>query len=423
MMLAGVLVGGALHRSELFLVLLLGGYGGWHVSQVIRLLRWLQRDAQSRFDAAPPESWGLWALVFNALYQRQRLFRAERERLRTAARTVREIASAMSDAVVMVDAHGSITWCNAVAAALLGLRYPQDKGQLLVNIFRDPDFVQYFQRADFSEALKLRSARNSALYLRIEITEYGPGDRLLLVRDITQVNRLESMRVDFVANVSHELRTPLTVINGYLETLRGMDDDSIPPPILDRALGQMQSQSGRMEALVNDLTTLSRLESQAEARETGQVIDVSKLVSRLIDEAPGEQGKDKHVYADVAAGCYLLGQQKEIHSAFGNLINNAYKYTGPQGQVFIEWRVEAGRAVFTVRDDGEGIAPEHIPRLTERFYRVDKSRSVNTGGTGLGLAIVKHVLMRHQASLDIESEPGQGSCFRCVFPLHRIQLR
>ena len=397
--------------------------GFWHLLQLVRLCRWLSPGGGLDRGAAPPQSRGAWGWVFDALYRRQRQLQEDRRMLLDAADTVKDIASAMSDGVLLVDALGAIDWCNQVATRLLGVRLPADRGRFLIDVLREPEVVQYFQRENFTEPLKLRSERNPAIYLQIDVTVYGAGRRMLLARDVTDVFRLERMRVDFVANVSHELRTPLTVINGYLETLHGMEDEHVPLAMLNRALTQMQAQSMRMEALVNDLTVLSRLESRSDARDSGQLIDVARLVARLTDEVPLQAGEHKAISVEVSQQALLLGQEKEIHSAFGNLINNACKYTEADGHVFVEWRLEAGRAVFEVRDDGEGIEAEHLPRLTERFYRVDKSRSVSTGGTGLGLAIVKHALMRHQATLEIDSEPGVGSCFRCVFPLHRVQLR
>ena len=409
--LIGWLLGGVLPGIALALL----AYGGWHINQAAKMLAWLARDD----DAAPPESAGIWAGLFDRLYHRQRLARQEREELKFAAQTVQEATALMSDAVVMLDDTGGIVWCNAMAARLLGIHGPQDAGQLLVNLFRDPEFVQYWQRGDFSEVLEVQAPRKLSMYLRIEITRFGKGRHMLYARDISKIKRLEKMRVDFIANVSHELRTPLTVINGYLETLRGLEGVD-REAIIDRALPQMLAQSARMEALVSDLTMLSRLES-VPSPPTRQSIDVVALVAGLIDDLKNTVGRETCFDLNITEGVRLLGQEKEIHSAFGNLLNNACKYSGGGGQITVAWRLEQHGAVFAVSDNGEGISAEHIPRLTERFYRVDKSRSVATGGTGLGLAIVKHVLMRHQARLEIISEPDKGSTFRCVFPSDRLE--
>ena len=419
--LVGVSLAGLGGQLQWWLPLALSGYSGWHLSQAVRLVRWLARDNAADSDSAAPQSRGLWGTVFALLYQRQRAHRAESEHLTADLTAAREVAASFSEALVIIDALGTIIWCNPAARSLLGLRFPRDRGRLLVDVVRDSAFYRYLLRGDFNEALSLRLARNPALCLSIQVSEYSLDGRLIMARDITQFDRLESMRVDFVANVSHELRTPLTVINGYLETLSSLDEEGVPSSMLGRALEPMLAQCSRMEALVNDLTTLSRLESRTDVRDSGQVIAVDKLVGRLVAEAP--LSHDKQISIDVEPTVRLLGQEKEIHSAFGNLINNACKYTRAQGHVLIVWRLESGRAIFEVRDDGDGIAAEHLPRLTERFYRVDKSRSVSTGGTGLGLAIVKHALMRHQATLEIDSEPGRGSCFRCVFPLHRVRQK
>lgn len=413
----GALVGSRWGQTVAGIAVALFFFACWHLRQAARLLRWLGDEQES----APPESAGIWAVIFDRLYHRQRSARRERERLELASQTIREASSSISDVVLMVDAKGAIIWCNLAANGLLGIAWPVDGGQLLVNLLRNPRFVRYFQRGDYDEPLEMKSPHDSQQVLRFEIKVYGEANRMLLVRDITKISRLEKMRVDFIANVSHELRTPLTVINGYLETLRGFDGE-VPPQALDRGLAQMQVQSRRMEALVNDLTTLSRLESEPESA-VRQTLDVASLVAQLIDDASGAAQAAKRFHVDVQSGVLLQGQEREIHSAFGNLVNNACKYTAVDGEIRICWRLEQRRAVFEVRDNGEGIDVSHLPRLTERFYRVDRSRSIETGGTGLGLAIVKHVLMRHQAQLEIESTPGEGSVFRCVFPVDRIESR
>ena len=406
----GQIVGEPLPGSWLALL----AYALWHLSQAARMAVWLAGDPAR----PPPEGGGMWSVLFDALYRHQRVAAREWEAMLAQTRYLREAAMSVPDAVVMVDQSGAIVWGNPRARELLGVDHRQDTGRLLNNLLRDPDFVRYLQRGEFGEPLELPSPRKAGMMLQFEIHGFGNGNRLLFARDVTKLKRLEQMRVDFIANVSHELRTPLTVVSGYLEMLRDVDEPR-RVAVLERVLPQLLSQTARMEALVSDLTMLSRLESLPTPQQLQQ-IDVQALVDRLVSDVACTVGMGKTITVAVDANRALLGQESEIHSAFGNLINNACKYSGKAGAVAVAWRVEKRRAVFEVSDDGEGIDAEHIPRLTERFYRVDSSRSQATGGTGLGLAIVKHVLMRHQGMLEITSERGRGSTFRCVFPLSRV---
>ncbi len=413
--LVGLLFGQPLAGFTVVLVI----YTLWQALQLVRLSQWLGGD--TRLD--PPESSGLWALVLDNLYHLQKGQRHERERLQAAANYITEGAASLSDGVIMVDALGVIVWCNSATQRLIGVRCPDDKGNLLVNLLREPDFVQYFQRGEFDSTLEIHSPGNLARILRVEITLFGEGSRLVFLSDITKMSRLEKMRVDFIANVSHELRTPLTVINGYLETLRGQEGE-VPAHSLQRALGQMQAQSERMQTLVNDITLLSRLESEPE-RDSGeqQLIDVAALATMLVDDAKCSIGADRHFHLELDSQHWLHGEEKAIHSAFGNLLDNACKYSAPGGNITVRWFVGEQGAVFEVEDDGMGIDAADVPHLSERFYRADKSRSVASGGTGLGLAIVKHALLRHDGGLEIKSQPGVGSLFRCNLPLYRVTAK
>lgn len=406
----GLVFGQPLPGSWLALVV----YALWHLRQASRMARWLAGDPV----VPPPEGSGLWATLFDALYRRQRIAAREWDALLSQTRYLREAAMSLPDAVVMVDQGGAIVWSNPRAREFLGIDHRRDPGRLLISLLRDPGFVRYLRRGQFGEPLEAPAPRKPGLLLQFEVHGFGNGNRLVFARDVTKLKRLEQMRVDFIANVSHELRTPLTVVSGYLETLRDIADQR-RGAVLERVLPQLLSQTARMEALVSDLTMLSRLES-VPMPQHWQQIDVGALVERLVADIACTVGTGKRIAVATDSGHCLLGQENEIHSAFGNLINNACKYSGEAGRIAVNWRVEPRRAVFEVIDDGEGIEAEHIPRLTERFYRVDGSRSASTGGTGLGLAIVKHVLMRHQAMLEIESERGRGSTFRCVFPLSRV---
>jgi two-component system phosphate regulon sensor histidine kinase PhoR len=410
----GALVGWLLGWPWLGLALALLLYGGWQLVQVGRLAAWLEGD--TRLD--PPESHGIWASVLDRLYRLQKAHHVEHEQLLDAASYVSEGVASLSDGVIMVDADGVIVWCNDATERLVGVRSARDKGNLMVNLLRDPDFVRYFQRGDFSGGLEMTSPDESRRILRVEVTLFGAGNRLVFIRDVTQIHQLEQMRVDFIANVSHELRTPLTVINGYLETLEGMDAD-IPAAMLDRALGQMQVQSKRMQTLIDDITLLSRLESEPDSEPT-RPIDVAAMVTMMADDAGCCMGSDHNFELRLDPQYRLQGEQKAIHSAFGNLVDNACKYSRPGSDIRVHWRVGEEGGIFEVEDEGPGIDQADIPRLTERFYRADKGRSAASGGTGLGLAIVKHALKRHEGRLEIESTLGKGSVFRCVFPVHRL---
>jgi two-component system phosphate regulon sensor histidine kinase PhoR len=413
--LAGLLLGQPLAGFTLALV----SYTLWQTLQLARLSQWLGGD--TRLD--PPESSGLWSVVLDKLYHLQKSQRHERERLQAAANYISEGAASLSDGVIMVDAQGVIVWCNNATQRLIGVRCPHDEGNLLVNLLREPDFVQYFQRAEFDSALEIHSPGNLARILRVEITLFGEGSRLVFLSDITKMSRLEKMRVDFIANVSHELRTPLTVINGYLETLRGQEGE-VPAHSIQRALGQMQAQSERMQTLVNDITLLSRLESEPERDSCEQQqIDVAALATMLVDDAKCSIGADRHFHLELDSQYWLHGEEKAIHSAFGNLLDNACKYSESEGNITVRWIVGEQGAVFEVEDDGIGVDAADVPHLSERFYRTDKSRSVASGGTGLGLAIVKHALLRHDGGLEIKSQLGVGSLFRCNLPLYRVTAK
>lgn len=388
----------------------------WQLAQVYRLVRWLGTDTPEEV----PEGRGIWSYAFDRIYRLQKKQARQRQQLQDQADSIRQALSSSSQAVVMVNAHGSIDWCNETAASLLGVRYPEDQGQLIVNLVRDPEFVEFFNGQDYSHGLKLISPVDDVSHLRFELTEFGDGNRLLFARDITRIAQLERMRVDFIANVSHELRTPLTVINGYIENLRTVMAGNNELAL--KALEHMHNQSERMGSLVEDLMWLSKLESVPISNENQQ-INVAALIAMIVDDQRAAFGEKLSFTVDVPPDTYLMGQEKEIHSAFGNLVSNACKYTPEGGEVNIAWYLSADEAVFEVSDTGVGIPPEHIPRLTERFYRVDKSRSIASGGTGLGLAIVKHVLLRHHAHLEISSTPGKGSTFQCVFPKARLSGR
>ncbi|MDW5375871.1 phosphate regulon sensor histidine kinase PhoR [Halomonas sp. HP20-15] len=372
----------------------------------------------------PPVGSGVWGDLFDRLYKYQKSQRLTQQRLRDVIRRVQESSEAMRDSVVMLDSRGDLEWWNSAAERMLGLQTRHDRGQHITNLLRAPRFVDYFNARDYREPLTLPSPLRDDLILQFQITLYGDDERLVMARDITRLHRLEQMRRDFVANVSHELRTPLTVLAGYLETYAAMTEDMPAerlPPRWQRGLSQMQQQTTRMQNLVDDLLLLSRLETDHRLEQESRV-DVAALLEQVAVDTRALTDEGHVVRVEIETNQALSGIEQELRSALSNLAFNAVRYTPPGSTVTLRWRPWQAGAALEVEDDGEGIDPVHIPRLTERFYRVDQGRSKATGGTGLGLAIVKHVLLRHDAQLEIVSQPGEGALFRCVFPAARLCL-
>ena len=382
----------------------------WNLSQLLRLHAWL-KDHQP--DEPPPDGYGLWGEVFDSIYHLQRRNQRARGRLQAVIDRVQESTAALRDAVIMLDSQGNLEWWNQASETLLGLKTPQDSGQSITNLVRDPRFKDYFERGIFLEPLDLPSPVNPRRQLQLNLTRYGNQEHLMLVRDVTRLHQLEQMRKDFVANVSHELRTPLTVISGYLETL--LDNVDEVNPRWRRALQQMQQQGSRMQCLLNDLLLLAKLEA-TDYPSDNQPVAVEALLKLIKADAQALSAERNHrISLEADAGLKLKGSESELRSAFSNLVFNAVKYTQAEGEIRIRWWQDAQGAHLSVQDSGPGIEAKHLPRLTERFYRVDSSRASHTGGTGLGLAIVKHVLLRHRGRLEITSVIGKGSLFTCHF--------
>jgi two-component system phosphate regulon sensor histidine kinase PhoR len=333
----------------------------------------------------------------------------------------RDAAAALPDAIIVTDRDGRIKWANDRAAPYLGIEFPRDAGQRIANLVRHPALVEAFTQRHGHAArhvLELASPRSEGQQLELRIAEYGEADTLFVARDITELQRLNRMRRDFIANASHELRTPLTVIAGYLEALE--EEIGRCPPDWAPKLRQMRAQSQRMQRLIEDLLQLSALESAADESPAEEVA-VGDLVLAAQKEAQVLSGEATHrIVADVDPDLWLAGSQRDLYSVISNIVSNAVHHTPPGGEIRIRWYRDGHGAHLEVADRGEGIAAEHLPRLTERFYRVDKGRSRAYGGTGLGLAIVKHALARHDGRLEIQSEPGRGSVFTCHFPAARI---
>jgi len=385
------------------------------VRHLTRLLRWLRGG---RVELAPdlPGPWGELVSRILRLYRRKQF---HRQRLLRLLRELRRSTAAMPDGVVVLNPQTEILWFNRTAARLLGLRGKGDVGLRIENLVRQPEFVRYLRGGQYALPVSVRTTAGPERHLSLQIVPYGAGQLLALVRDVTGEARLEAMRRDFVANASHELHSPLTLICGYLDSLaQEAGSQALAGPVQ-----QMRRQAAHMTRIVQDLLELSRLESAARAAPAG-AIDVAELMVQLRRDllARAEPPPPQlAVQLCVQSAARLLGDELQIRSAFANLLDNAAQYTPVGGSVQLRWWTDPDGGHFSVTDSGIGIAREHLPRLTERFYRVDPDRSRGTGGSGLGLAIVKHVLQRHGAQLSIDSEEGSGSRFCCHFPAARLQ--
>jgi len=386
----------------------------------LHFLGLLTEWAAGPLEVPVPEGRGLWSPVFSAIHRRTRVRAAHQRDLKLMIERFRSAAEAIPDGILLLDESNRIEWANPRALAQFRLDLDSDRGCPISNFVRAPEFVRYLEQGDFSDSVQVDSALVTGATFSLQLVPFGVSEKLLLARDITQIEAVARMRRDFIANVSHELKTPLTVVTGFLETLQ---DLHLAPEQQARYLQLMQEQAKNMQRLVDDLLTLSALESEQNVQaEAG--FAVLPLLQELAAEGRLLSGGAHVLALDAGPGsdASVLGARDELASAFRNLVSNAIRYTPRGGTITLGWRIGAdGRGEFSVTDSGIGIAPEHVPRLTERFYRVDRSRSRATGGTGLGLAIVKHVLLRHQAELDIASEPGKGSTFTVRIPARRVE--
>jgi two-component system, OmpR family, phosphate regulon sensor histidine kinase PhoR len=396
-----------------FLVLALVLFLARWIWQLYRLDEWLESRRRH-----PPEAWGIWGHVFDEYYRLRRRQFKSKKRLARVIREFRESTAAMPDGTLVLDDEFRILWCNEAATRLVGLVSKRDLGQPVSNLVRSPRFVRYLDAGEYDQAIEIRSPVEDARTLMLRLVPYGDSQYLLIIRDITRLVRLQAMRRDFVANASHELRSPLTVLAGYLDMLASGNELG---PEWDKPVGEMQAQCRRMTNLLNDLLELSRLETDESDAPHDEIVDIEALIRRICADAKAADEQTHELHIDVACGCSLRAVPGELHSAMSNLVTNALRYSPEDTTVRVCWRAgENNTAVFEVIDQGIGIEQKHIPFITQRFYRVDSSHSRKVGGTGLGLAIVKHVLKRHGSELEIESEPGLGSTFRCVFPASRV---
>ncbi len=389
-----------------FLLLAVTGLLVWHFWNLLRLSWWLWVDR----SMTPPPGRGSWDPLLYGLHQMQLRNKKRRKELGNLIKRFRSGAESLPDAVVLTTEEGTIFWCNGLAQQLLGLRWPDDNGQNILNLLRYPEFTRYLSQKDFSRPLTL--VLNNGRHLEFRVMPYSDEQWLLVARDVTQMHQLEGARRNFFANVSHELRTPLTVLQGYLEM---MQDQTLEGPLREKALGTMREQTSRMEGLVKQLLTLSKIEA-APAMVLNEKIDVPLMLRVVEREAQTLSQQRQTLQFDIDPALKVFGNEEQLRSAISNLVYNAVNHTPDGTHITVSWKRAAGGACFSVADTGPGISAEHIPRLTERFYRVDKARSRQTGGSGLGLAIVKHALSHHDARLHIESQPGKGTTFSFVLP-------
>jgi len=386
----------------------------FHLVHLQKISDW----ANGPLDADVPEGRGEWSQLFAAIYRRTRVRSAYERDLRHVIERFQQAASAIPDGIVVLDAANRIDWANPRALAQLALDLRQDRGQPIVNLVRQPEFLRYVDAGDYAASIVVPSGADPRRRLALQLVPFGADQKLLMARDVTELEAVARMRRDFIANVSHELKTPLTVISGFVETLRDLDVDERQRR---RFLQMMDEQAKNMQRLVADLLTLSALESDQNPVHEERFAVEPMLRALLVDARALSKGQHE-IALDVGDAATLHGSRDELASAFGNLVSNAVRYTSAGGAITVRWRIDPdGSGVFSVTDTGIGVAAEYLPRLTERFYRIDRSRSRATGGTGLGLAIVKHVLLRHQAELEIESERGKGSTFAVRLPARRVE--
>jgi two-component system phosphate regulon sensor histidine kinase PhoR len=407
-LIAAFAIGWWLHAIAACLLAVAAPCLAWGAYRLARFDRWLESGRRR-----PDASSGFWSDVEETVARRRRIAFAEKRQLVALLRAFRDAAAALPDAVVALDGEHRIQWFNAAARALLGLAYPEDIGGPVTNLLRAPRIVEWLRDGGVDPLADVASPGDENIRLNLNLIRYADDRRLLIARDVSQLMRLEQVRRDFVANVSHELRTPLTVVHGYLDLIEPSQMQEYEP-----ILHELRDQSWRMMQIVEDLLTLSRLEAQDAI--PSERVGMRALIETLRREAVA-LSMGRHAISIERLGAHdLLGSQKDLHSAFSNLVSNAVRYTPPDGRIVLRWESNVSSGRLSVIDTGRGIPPQHLPRLTERFYRVSTSRSRETGGTGLGLSIVKHVLQLHQARLEISSELGVGSTFACVFGPERL---
>ena len=410
LLLVTAIVGGITGYFLPLLLLLMFSILMYQIVQISRFEKWISTGGRGKY----PKTSGIWEEIYYAVYRIKKNEKRRKKKLSKIIEQFRQSTEALPDAAVVLGIHNEIEWANKAARDVFGLK-PSDKGQRIPNLIRYPDFILYLKSGNYKESVILPSPVDNSITLEVRVVPYGAGLRLLLAQDVTQLKKMERMRKDFVANVSHELRTPLTVLKGYLETLQDMDDGQ--SPLLTSSFQQMEGQTERMQHLVDDLLLLTRLETQ---QKKSQCVDVPALLTQICKEGDTLENTSRRIELTLETEAHIVGDEQELRSAFTNLLGNALKYSPEDSLVKARWYPAKDFIVLAIEDQGEGIAKADIPRVTERFYRVETKRLKKVNGTGLGLAIVKHVLMRHDAHLNITSELGKGSCFSCHFPVKRV---
>ncbi|PLC48840.1 phosphate regulon sensor histidine kinase PhoR [Pollutimonas subterranea] len=407
----GASTGWAVFAFGLLLMILVSGL------QLSRISKWVRN-----IEEPPPPSVGPWDEVLAPIYRKLRQDRKEIDELTRQVDVIMLAAEALPDGAITLNESMLLTWCNQTACDHIGLQLEKDRNHSIFNILRAPEFNRYARQSTWPGPVLLHlQNEGQEKSLLVQLAPYGVGRFLIVTRDVTQVEKLETTRKDFVANVSHELRTPLTVLSGFLETMRDMPAESLSAEQKERYQNMMLEQAERMQAIVADLLTLSTLESAPTA--SGEPVRMSTVIHEALRQAQ-ILSRGQHVFIEnIAEDLCVTGMETELASAVSNLLTNAIRYTPKDGTITVSWyRTESGHACYSVQDTGIGIASQDIPRLTERFYRVDRGRSRATGGTGLGLAITKHVAMRHNAELTIHSRLGAGSIFSVAFPPNRVSI-
>ncbi len=380
----------------------------WHYHHLFKLVNWFWQSKA----LSPPQATGLWGNLYDGLYHKIQQYRVKQKRANERIRRFRDGAEALPDAALMLSDELTVEWGNKKAQYLLGVRWPEDLGQRIDNLLRAPEFLEYLAHENFESPCLLKSPVHSNMQLEVRIMAYGVDHVLLLARDVSNIHRLDEMRRDFVANVSHELKTPLTVVRGYVEMIQASNDTFDAHWL--KAFSTIEGQVSRMDRLVEQLLNLAKVENKSS--EAKQSVNMVQLIKTLVDEMAWLNTDKQHqIKLTITTDVAILGFETELKSACANLLSNAIAYTPANGCIEVSWQLSDNKAIFSVKDNGDGIKPEHLNRLTERFYRIDRSRSRDTGGSGLGLAIVKHVLHHHQAELVINSLPGSGSEFSIYF--------
>ncbi|WP_348760703.1 phosphate regulon sensor histidine kinase PhoR [uncultured Salinisphaera sp.] len=416
-MLACGVAGYLLGQTAWALLAGLSIYTAGHLLFAYQLHRWL---AKPRIE--PREGVGVWQEIYTELYRLKQRNRRRKRRLKDIVAEFQASTEALPDGAVVIDGRGRIVWFNQAAAVMLALRAGQDNGQRIVNLLRHPRFAEFMAAAAVDGTmgeLEIPAPANEEHTVLLRIVPYGDGQRLLVARDVSDQKRLESTRRDFVANASHELRTPLTVLRGYLEIMHEEAGQGGALDSWQRPIGEMSAQSQRMGRIIDSLLRLARLESEG-LQQRQESVDVPAMIQNVVDDLRRHDGRAHDIVVDAQAGLYLYGRASELESIVSNLAANAARYSPAGTTIEIRWQAEADGAVLAVTDYGPGIEAEHIPRLTERFYRVDAGRKASDGGTGLGLAIVKHSLEHHEGELVVDSTPGRGSTFTARFPYRRL---